>query len=167
MPEPVTIQQIAEITGIPNNTVRRYLQTLESRIGEARKVGRGYVYPVEVIVYVRKMNKLYSEGKTTGEVLEQINIPGLEHVPTAEADSEPASTVTDLALFRMDTFNTKLHEMQDYINKISEEKNEKVLAELETVKKQQISIEVKLTKILEQQEEQKKPKPSIWKRLFG
>lgn len=82
----ITVKEIVDRTSIPENTIRRYLGLVDDHITK-KKDGRSFVYPEEALVIIRKMNSLFMDGKTTSQVIEELDIP---HITTMEHGQDTA-----------------------------------------------------------------------------
>jgi len=68
----LSIAEIAEKTGIPENTARRYVGKFSDFI-QVKSTGRAKKYPPDTIQVVERISQLYQAGKGTDEIYELLS----------------------------------------------------------------------------------------------
>lgn len=72
MEEWLSIAEIADKSGIPENTARRYVGKFSDFI-QVKSTGRAKKYPPETIGVVERISQLYQGGKSTDEIYELLS----------------------------------------------------------------------------------------------
>lgn len=87
--EHLTISQIAEKTGVPETTIRRYVK-LFSPFLHSKVYGRAKKYHPEAVKTIQNISGMYDAGKNTAEVYEQLEATTLQIIEVENPDHLPA-----------------------------------------------------------------------------
>jgi DNA-binding transcriptional MerR regulator len=92
MDEWLTIAEIAEKTGIPENTARRYAAKFSEFLG-GRSFGRATKYPPDAMEVINRISQFYQSGKTSDEINEILKRENIQVINIdVEEESQPAPT---------------------------------------------------------------------------
>lgn len=124
-----SVLDIEKQTGIPNQTIRRYINNHGIYLNP-KKRGKGYYLTEESIKVIQKIRKLYDEGMTAqlvNDTLQERNIPMTIVVNEGEEKS-----------------SIQINEVLQEFKKSMDEQNEVIRSLVEQIKKQQEYIDNKL-----------------------
>lgn len=151
----LTIGQLAEQAGLPENTARRYASVFRTFF-PARLVGRVKKYPMESLGILLRISKLSKQGLATAEITEALQ---QEYPQTVETNSPPDSphhptTTSSPAILHT---LTRIAETLDRLEQHQEDVA-RLRAEVEHLRHEQDELRKTLTA---------QSSPSWWRRLLG
>lgn len=151
------IKEVSKITGIAENTLRRYANLFNEFI-ITKKIGRATKYNDEAVYLLKQIYSLYQGGASTEEIKDKLQ---REAPQVVEMDLEPAENMEDIkttlplqAIEEIQSINHSLKSIAKSLEAISKNDNEvKALRE-----------EVNELKVMLQEQQNKK---SWWEKLFS
>ena len=90
----VSIQEINNSTGIPETTIRRYIQTFGDILPQGTKLGRAWKYLEEMVDTVKAIHALYQDGLSTLEIRERFYGDNLSVQPDDTTTFPPCNQTT-------------------------------------------------------------------------
>jgi len=180
----LTINELAEKTGVPHQTIRRYISNHSHHL-LMKKEHKSYFIAEESIDTVLRIRELYAEGKNIKEVDNTLANMGIPMNITVEDDEKQVSINMGEALIQLQKdmdeqkkFNEKLLEtiqaqnenmskQQEYMNKQQEyishtlEKRDQRL--IEVLKE---GMEARKQIAASEEKEEKEIKKGFWQKLF-
>lgn len=175
----LTIPEIAEETGIPASTVRRYLDQ-HSHALRTKKSGRGaWLLKSDDVELIKEIRSLY-ERKSSAEEVEEYLLKSGQPMTITIDDGENELTITPAQAFMQ--LASTVHDLKDEVTSTKEQlsdAHEEIRALKETQKtnaeQQQKSMDSLATemKLISEgitrldRERKKREEQSIWSRLFG
>jgi DNA-binding transcriptional MerR regulator len=156
----LTISEAEEKTGIPERTIRRYINLHGHRLPIKRQ-HRVYYVSTDALPLLNEIRTYYADGLTAERVeeeLSRVNIPATITI----ADTGKAVTATE-------AINTLLGTVADMTDELAELK-EQLAATTELVRKQDQKADERdqrLMEVLREIQEQKQQRKSFWQRLMG
>ena len=164
MDELLTVTQIAKRAGLPETTVRRYLNLFRP-FTKVQTFGRTKKYPAEVIDMVRSIASMYEAGKETIEITAflQANVPQIIEVgaeqETALMTARDARSMAALLEAQAGVLGAMRTEIEA-VRAQHKEESDSMLEEMKALRAQVEDLQRQL-------QERPDPKPSFWDRITG
>jgi len=163
----LTIADIAEKTGIPEPTARRYARAFDEFIRH-KKIGRIVRYPEEVVPVFMHIAALYKEGYTTAEIKEMLERERPRTIMVTDDDNTITAPQTEFPIegiaLLIESQNKLITELKAEIEHLRSELAEAKKEIAATVEKSVEDMKETLSRVeRRRQEEQAKP---WWRRWF-
>lgn len=164
MDEHFTVAQIAKQAGLPETTVRRYLNLFKPFV-RAQTFGRAKKYPGETIDLARSIAAMYEAGKETSEITAflQENVPQIIEVgdeqEKALMTARDARSMAAMLEAQAGLLNAMRTEIEATRNQHKEE-SEAMLTEIKALRTQVEDLQKELRERPEQRQ-------TLWERITG
>ncbi|WP_170270560.1 MerR family transcriptional regulator [Heliorestis acidaminivorans] len=163
------IKEIANLTGIAENTLRRYAD-LFGEFFIVKKYGRSTKYNENSIELFRNIFSMYEEGYSTEEIREKLTKENMQ-ILDMQSNSHEITTVPQQLVSTLTGIESALQGIKEEMKKANENRDEieKLKNEFQEFRMQQEQIKVeneKLMKYITETREEEKKK-SIWSKLFN
>lgn len=163
------IKEIANSTGIAENTLRRYAD-LFGEFFITKKYGRSTKYNENSIELFRNIFSMYEEGYSTEEIREKLTKENLQ-ILDIESNSHEITTVPQRLVNTLAGIELALQGIKEEMKKANENRDEieKLKDEFQEFRMQQEQIKVeneKLMKYIAENRKEEKRK-NIFERIFG
>lgn len=171
-----SVMDMAEKTGIPHQTLRRYM-TSHSHLLKMKKQHKAYQIHEECIDTFNKMRELYSDGKTQEQVDSVLASTGI--TVTIDMPNENGEQVSVNVASVLVNIQDKMNEQENHIKELTESirMQSKQIDQQQQYIKESLEMRDRLLmeSLKESQEtrkqiavaEEEKKKGGFWSRLFG
>ena len=172
MPETewLSVADVSECTGVPVETVRRYIRSHGIHL-KVKKVHKRYLVHNESVAVFKQIRELYSDSKNVEEVEQILSSRGVPMTVTIENDDDEPMTVSmadelreiKKALIQQQQFNQDLLEelkrQKNYIENSIEKRDQRLIESLRVIKNENHEANLEIAP--------RKKKSGIFQRIFN